>query len=116
VESIKEFPAGHWYHSRVGWHKYDQLEETIRLFDGTEDARCRPSSPCCIKRYTTPAGADAGRRDLSGGLDSSIVTVLAREETEHLHSFAVGVEEEVPISRLHGGYQISRYDPSRICL
>jgi asparagine synthase (glutamine-hydrolysing) len=29
---------------------------------------------------------------LSGGLDSSIVTALAREATEHLHSFAVGVE------------------------
>ena len=30
---------------------------------------------------------------LSGGLDSSIVTALAREETEQLHSFAVDVAE-----------------------
>ena len=29
VKNIKEFPAGHWYHSQLGWHKYYRLEETI---------------------------------------------------------------------------------------
>ena len=36
VKRIKEFPAGHWYHSRLGWHKYYQLENTIRPFNGDE--------------------------------------------------------------------------------
>jgi asparagine synthase (glutamine-hydrolysing) len=39
---------------------------------------------------------------LSGGLDSSIVSMLACEGTEQLHSFAVGVEgsEDLPAARL----------------
>lgn len=93
VERIKEFPAGHWFHSRLGWHKYYQLEETIRPFDGTEEeARSAIKSTLRSAVYKrlladVPVGVS-----LSGGLDSSIVTALAREETEHLHSFAVGVE------------------------
>jgi asparagine synthase (glutamine-hydrolysing) len=43
---------------------------------------------------------------LSGGLDSSIVTALAREETEHLHSFAVGVEGSPD---LDAARQMARY-------
>ena len=93
VEQIKEFPAGHWYHSRHGWHRYYQLEKTITPFDGTEEDAI-PAIQSTLrdgvyKRLLAdvPVGVS-----LSGGLDSSIVTALAREETEHLHSFAVGVE------------------------
>ena len=93
VERIKEFPAGHWYHSRLGWHKYYQLEKNIHPFDGAElDAPPAIKSTLRSAVYKrlladVPVGVS-----LSGGLDSSIVTALAREETEHLHSFAVGVE------------------------
>ncbi|MBN2119216.1 MAG: asparagine synthase B [Anaerolineales bacterium] len=92
VESIKEFPAGHWYHSRLGWQKYYQLEETIHPFDGTED-EALPAIRSTLRAAVykrlladVPVGVS-----LSGGLDSSIVTTLAREESEELHSFAVGV-------------------------
>jgi len=93
VSRIKEFPAGHWYHSRLGWHKYYQLEKTIRPFDGLEHETMpeirSTLRDAVYKRLLAdvPVGVS-----LSGGLDSSIVTALAREETEHLHSFAVGVE------------------------
>jgi len=93
VERIKEFPAGYWYHSKHGWHKYYQLEKNIDPFEGTEnDALPAIQSTlrdAVYKRLLAdvPVGVS-----LSGGLDSSIVTALAREETEHLHSFAVGVE------------------------
>jgi asparagine synthase (glutamine-hydrolysing) len=93
VQEIKEFPAGHWYHSRLGWHKYYKLEETIRPFEGEE-----PDLPPAIKSSLRSAVHKRLLADvpvgvsLSGGLDSSIVTALAREETEKLHSFAVGVE------------------------
>ncbi|NUQ84002.1 MAG: asparagine synthase B [Anaerolineales bacterium] len=93
VERIKEFPAGHWYHSRLGWRKYYRLEETIRPFDGSElDAIPEIKSTLRSAVYKrlladVPVGVS-----LSGGLDSSIVTALAREEAENLHSFAVGVE------------------------
>lgn len=93
VGRIKEFPAGHWYHSRLGWHKYYQLEKTIRPFRGTQDdaiPKIKSTLRSAVyKRLLAdvPVGVS-----LSGGLDSSIVTALAREETENLHSFAVGVD------------------------
>ncbi|HET9909100.1 MAG TPA: asparagine synthase B [Anaerolineales bacterium] len=92
VNSITEFPAGHWFHSRLGWHKYFHLEEKIRLFQGTEHD-VQPVIKSTLRDAVhkrlladVPVGVS-----LSGGLDSSIVTSLAREESEQLHSFAVGV-------------------------
>jgi asparagine synthase (glutamine-hydrolysing) len=77
VERIKEFPAGHWFHSRLGWHKYYQLEKTIRPFDGAElDALPVIKSTLRSAVYKrlladVPVGVS-----LSGGLDSSIVTCV----------------------------------------
>lgn len=107
VARIKEFPAGHWYHSRLGWRKYYHLEQTIRPFDGAEaDAIPEIKSTLRSAVYKrlladVPVGVS-----LSGGLDSSIVTALAREETENLHSFAVGVEGSPD---LEAARQMSRY-------
>ena len=107
VERIKEFPAGFWYHSRLGWHKYYQLDKNIKPFDGAErDAKLKIKSTLRNSVYKrllsdVPVGVS-----LSGGLDSSIVTALAREETEHLHSFAVGVEGSPDIDAAR---QMSRY-------
>lgn len=99
VESIKEFPAGYWYHSRLGWHKYYQLEESIRPFDGMP-TDALPAIKSTLRKAVykrlladVPVGVS-----LSGGLDSSIVTALAREETEQLHSFAVGVGGSADLS------------------
>jgi asparagine synthase (glutamine-hydrolysing) len=93
VERIKEFPAGYWYHSRLGWHSFYELESSIRPFEGAEH-EVIPKIKSTLRNAVydrmladVPVGVS-----LSGGLDSSIVTALAREETEHLHSFAVGVE------------------------
>jgi len=107
VEGIREFPAGYWYHSRLGWHKYFQLEEEIRPFDGSEGdslpAIRTTLREAVYKRLLAdvPVGVS-----LSGGLDSSIVTTLAREETEQLHSFAVGVAGSAD---LLAARQMSRY-------
>lgn len=107
VQSIKEFPAGHWYHSRLGWHQYFRLEQTVHSFAGTENEAL--SAIKSIMRESVykrlladvPVGVS-----LSGGLDSSIVTALAREETEQLHSFAVGVAESPD---LKAARQMSKY-------
>lgn len=107
VDRIQEFPAGHWYHSRLGWHKYYQLEKTISSFEGMEkDAIPKIKSTLRSAVYKrlladVPVGVS-----LSGGLDSSIVTALAREEAENLHSFAVGVEGS---SDLEAARQMSRH-------
>ena len=107
VDRIKEFPAGHWYHSQLGWHKYFQLEETIHPFEGTEEDAL-PAIKLTLREAVykrlladVPVGVS-----LSGGLDSSIVTALAREETEQLHSFAVGVAGSPDIDAAR---QMSKY-------
>jgi asparagine synthase (glutamine-hydrolysing) len=93
ARTIHEFPAGYWHHSEKGWHRYYNIHDTIQPFDGTEtDALSLIRSTlheAVQKRMLAdvPVGVS-----LSGGLDSSIVSRLACEGTEQLHSFVVGVE------------------------
>ena len=91
TDHIREFPAGHWYHSRKGWQAYyDVHAETIS--PGTE-ADAVQSIRQIIQdavRLRMVADVPVGI-SLSGGLDSSIIAMLASQETEHLHSFAVGM-------------------------
>jgi asparagine synthase (glutamine-hydrolysing) len=103
VDSVKEFPAGHWFHSKSGWKRFYQVEKTIRKFDGSE-THALPLIKSTLREAVqkrmladVPVGVS-----LSGGLDSSIVSMLACESTEQLHSFAVGVEgsEDLPAARL----------------
>ena len=93
TSSIQEFPAGNWLHSKIGWHRYYDIRRTIEPFEGTE-ANALPLIrnklyEAVQKRLLSdvPVGVS-----LSGGLDSSIVSMLACKGTEQLHSFAVGVE------------------------
>ena len=91
--SVNEFPAGFWFHSKLGWNHFYQIEGTIESFDGSEaDALLLIKSTlreAVHKRMLAdvPVGVS-----LSGGLDSSIVSLLACEGTDQLHSFAVGVD------------------------
>ncbi|HRJ54778.1 MAG TPA: asparagine synthase B [Anaerolineales bacterium] len=91
--SIQEFPAGHWLHSKTDWHRYYDIRKTIQLFSGSEaDALpiIRETLYNAVQKRLladVPVGVS-----LSGGLDSSIVSMLACKGTEQLHSFAVGVE------------------------
>lgn len=96
--TINEFPAGHWWHSNQGLHPYYQLMgETI--FDS---GAAQPPSEndfdvirenlkfAVEKRMIADPGVPVGV-SLSGGLDSSIVAVLAKEFKEDLNTFVVGV-------------------------
>lgn len=93
TNSIREFPAGHWYQSERGWKRYYDIRETIQPFYGTEaDALSliRETLHGAVQKRLladVPVGVS-----LSGGLDSSIVSMLACKGTQQLHSFAVGVE------------------------
>jgi len=93
TNSPREFPAGHWFHSKKGWKRYFNVGDTAKQFEGSEaDARKAiygTLRDAVVKRLMAdvPVGIS-----LSGGLDSSVVAALANEGTPHLHSFAVGVE------------------------
>jgi asparagine synthase (glutamine-hydrolysing) len=90
---IREFPAGHYYHSQLGLHQYYFLGQGVVPVPSCEiDAL-----PMIVdilrdavhKRLMAdvPLGVS-----LSGGLDSTIVAALAREGLDELHTFAVGME------------------------
>jgi asparagine synthase (glutamine-hydrolysing) len=100
TSDIREFPAGHWFHSRLGLHRYYTVGQPFTLPMGAaapiedEDQARRliveTLREAVQKRLMSdvPLGIS-----LSGGLDSSIVSMLARTGTEQLNSFAVGVED-----------------------
>ncbi len=95
AEDIREFPAGHWFHSQIGMHRYYQLDGRARpANDFAEPAQAAPVlrevlHAAVQKRLMSdvPLGVS-----LSGGLDSSIISLLARELLDRLDSFAVGME------------------------
>ena len=107
VTSVQEFPAGFWFHSKLGWNRFYQIEETIQPFEGDEK-QALPLIKSTLREAVhkrlladVPVGVS-----LSGGLDSSIVSLLACEGTDQLHSFAVGVEgsEDLAAARKMAGF------------
>ena len=99
---IREFPPGHWYHSRLGLSRYYTVGQDLSALEGNivqelmhfehEDqvlpVIVRTLRDAVHKRLMSdvPLGIS-----LSGGLDSSIVALLARDGLERLETFAVGV-------------------------
>lgn len=103
ADKVEIFPAGHWYHSKSGWKRFYQVEKTIDPYDGNEAQSLKLIKSTLREAVHKRLLADVPVGvSLSGGLDSSIVSMLAAENTEDLHSFAVGVEgsEDLPAARL----------------
>jgi asparagine synthase (glutamine-hydrolysing) len=92
TDDIYEFPPGNWYHSRTGWHVYYQVQ-AVPLPIKTEEEAIQ-SIQMILKdavRLRMIADVPVGI-SLSGGLDSSIIAMLASRGTQYLHSFAVGMQ------------------------
>lgn len=92
TNNVFEFPAGHWYHSRMGWQAYYEVVATALEIkteaEAIQSIRTTLKDAVCLRMIAdVPVGIS-----LSGGLDSSIIAMLASRATEHLHSFAVGME------------------------
>jgi asparagine synthase (glutamine-hydrolysing) len=92
TNDIHEFPAGHWYHSKHGMHSFYSVDPApVLIKDEAHAVQLIRSvlQDAVQKRLLAdvPVGIS-----LSGGLDSSIVALLANTGTDHLHSFAVGME------------------------
>lgn len=91
-DNIREFPAGYWFHSKEGWHSFYELETQTTNFSDENAAihKIHETLEDAV-RLRMIADVPVGI-SLSGGLDSSIISLLASRETEQLHSFAVGME------------------------
>jgi asparagine synthase (glutamine-hydrolysing) len=92
TDDIYEFPPGTWYHSQTGWHTYYEVRSINLPLQTEEEAiqsiRLALKDAVHLRMIAdVPVGIS-----LSGGLDSSIIAMLASKETEHLHSFAVGTQ------------------------
>jgi asparagine synthase (glutamine-hydrolysing) len=102
TDQIREFPAGHWYHSRLGLQRYYDVAQSLAPFSGGKraaHAAIRETLDEAVRKRLladVPVGIS-----LSGGLDSSIVALLANRHTQHLHSFVVGMEgsEDIATAR-----------------
>ena len=91
AERIYEFPNGHYYHSKAGLVPYYQMPEAVTYEQDIDtviaDIR-RSLTKSVQKRLMSdvPVGVF-----LSGGLDSSIIAALMKQQVSELHSFSVGL-------------------------
>lgn len=92
TNEIHEFPAGHWYHSKRGMHVFYEVDPApVEIQDEAQAIGMIRSTLKDAVQKRLLADVPVGI-SLSGGLDSSIVAVLANAGTNHLHSFAVGMD------------------------
>lgn len=92
TDSVQEFPPGTFYHSGRGFVPYYNVPQTKPQAGSVSDqiqAVRRTLEAAVNKRLMSdvPLGAF-----LSGGLDSSIIAALARQQMDELHTFSVGLE------------------------
>ena len=90
--NLREFPPGNLYDSLTGFRPYYSIPKRQPLARSIEEASGllrKVLQEAVIKRLVAdvPVGVF-----LSGGLDSSIIAALMREEIPDLHSFAVGMD------------------------
>lgn len=92
VDKIYEFPKGTYFDSKEGFKPYYKLPKITNFISNLDVAieKIRKTLKESVKKRLVsdvPIGVF-----LSGGLDSSIIAKLMKEELNELHSFSVGFE------------------------
>jgi asparagine synthase (glutamine-hydrolysing) len=94
--NIEEFPAGCAWHSQKGFMRFNTFDDlalvkpAVRQPEAEDYRRIRTQLAEAVeKRMIADPGIPVGI-SLSGGLDSSIITALARQGREQLDTFGVG--------------------------
>ncbi len=91
AKTIREFPQGHFYHSKTGFQPYYTINpQPVCIHDEAQAIReiRRTLETSVRKRLMSDVPVGVFR---SGGLDSSIIAALMRQSIPELHSFSVGV-------------------------
>ena len=50
TDEVCEFPPGSWYHSRLGWHRYAEISQFPKPFEGKEENPSMQFGACWIRR------------------------------------------------------------------
>lgn len=90
TNDIHEFPAGSWYTPKKGFQTFSKLEPGIPLREGPMSIadELRKKLDAAIECRVV---SDSMGSWLSGGVDSSVIAVLARKYVHEFHSFVSGV-------------------------
>jgi asparagine synthase (glutamine-hydrolysing) len=96
ADTIKEFPAAHYYSSKEGLVQYYYLPQIPKWADDVDEISRELKDNlrrAVAKRWMSdvPVGCF-----LSGGLDSSLICAMSKRNFDHLDTFSVGLEEESP--------------------
>ena len=92
--TIKEFPAAHYYSTRDGIVQYYNLPE-IGEWNNNVDEICRGLRDRLYRAIEKRWMADVSVGCfLSGGLDSSLISAVSKQNFDCLDTFSVGLEEE----------------------
>jgi len=91
TDDIHEFPAGSWYSARGGFTPFKKLEPGTPLMDDAfiiaDELRTKLEEAIECRVVSDSMGSW-----LSGGVDSSVIAVLASKYIRDFHSFVSGVE------------------------
>jgi asparagine synthase (glutamine-hydrolysing) len=92
VDNIQEFPSGHYYYSKKGLVQYYYLPEVTEWKDNVDEITKMLRgilSKAVKKRWMSdvPLGCF-----LSGGIDSSLISAISKQQFNHLDTFTVGLE------------------------
>ena len=101
-KTIHEFPAGTFFHSQRGFHRYFELKRQRTRHASVSDwvHRLRTTLEDAVRKRMmadVPVGVC-----LSGGLDSSVIAMIAKRLKPDLKTFSVGMEgsEDVAAARM----------------